>query len=441
MKKDKTRSETRKIASNTLWLLAGRVVRLGSIFLAVSWTARYLGPEDFGVYSFAIAFVVLFSELGSLGLGGIVTHDLVEDPQSDTTILGTAFVLRLTGAIAIIAILSVLASTVPVPDSRARWLILLFAAGYLFRPTEVVNAFYSSRVEARFSIIATIAASSVLLGLTVSLVYSAAPLGWFIVARAAEFVVAGIAIIIVLAVHRPQTLRWQFNAEVAKQMLRRSWPLMASAITATIYLKVDQIMLGAMKGPEDVGIYAAASQLSEVWWFIPLMLMASLFPSLISLRRRDKPAYDERLGSIFAGLGWLGIVLAAFVAMSAPWLVGIVFGAGFEESATVLRIHVWAMPFLFMRAALSKWIIMEKVYIVSLITHGAGAITNIALNIALIPQFGPMGAAFATVVSYSVASFFSLFIYPGTRRVAGLMTRSVIFPRRHVAKLIGRRNR
>jgi O-antigen/teichoic acid export membrane protein len=416
-------------------------MRLGSIFLAVSWTARYLGPEDFGIYSFAIAFVVLFAELGSLGLAGIVTHDLVEDPMSDTTILGTAFVLRLGGAVAIVAILSVLANTVPVPDSRVRWLILLFALGYLFRPTEVVNAFYSSRVEARFSVISTAVAAAVLIGLTAFLVYTAAPLGWFIVARAAEFAVAGIAILIVLAVHRPQTLRWRFDGKVAKQMLRRSWPLMASAVTATIYLKIDQIMLGGMTGSEDVGIYAAASQLSEVWWFIPLMLMASLFPSLISLRQKDKAAYDERLGSIFAGLGWFGIALAAFVALSAPLLVRIVFGSGFEESVAVLRIHVWAMPFLFMRAALSRWIIMEGVYIVSLITHGAGAITNIVLNLVLIPRYGPMGAALATVVSYSVASFFSLFVYPGTRGVAGLMTRSVIFPKRHVVKLIGRRNR
>jgi O-antigen/teichoic acid export membrane protein len=441
MNTDDRRSETRRIASNTLWLLAGRIVRLGSVFLAVSWTARYLGPEDFGIYSYAIAFVVLFAELGTLGLGGIVTHDLVEDPLSDTTILGTAFALRLAGAAATIAILSVLVNTVPLPDSRVRWLILVFAFGYLFRPADVVNAFYASRVEGKFSVIATVVGSGVLLGLTAFLVYSAAPLGWFVAARAAELAIAGIAIIVILALHRPQTLRWRFDGTVAKQMLRRSWPLMASAITATIYLKIDQIMLGGMTGPEDVGIYAAASQLSEVWWFLPLMLMASLFPSLISLRRNDSSAFNERLGSIFAGLGWFGIVLAAVVALSATWLVRIVFGTGFEASAAVLRVHVWAMPFLFMRAALSKWIIIEKVYIVSLITHGAGAITNVILNLALIPRFGPMGAAFATVFSYSVASYFSLFVYPPTRDIARLMTRSVLFPRRHLAKLIGQRNR
>lgn len=441
MNQNNRHTETRKIASNTLWLLAGRIVRLGSVFLAVSWTARYLGPEDFGVYSYAIAFVLLFAELGTLGLGGIVTHDLVEDPLSDTTILGTAFALRLTGAVATIAILFVLANTFPLPDSRVRWLILLFAFGYLFRPADVVNAFYASRVEGKFSVIATVVASGALVGLTAYLVFSAAPLGWFVAARAAELAVAGITIIVILAVHRPQSLRWRFDGEVAKQMLRRSWPLMASAITATIYLKIDQIMLGGMAGPEDVGIYAAASQLSEVWWFLPLMLMASLFPSLINLRRDDRLAYDERLGSIFSGLGWFGVALAAVVALSATWLVRIVFGAGFEESAGVLRIHVWAMPFLFMRAALSKWIIIEKVYIVSLITHGAGAITNVLLNLALIPRFGPIGAAYATVISYSVASYFSLFVYPPTRDVARLMTRSMLFPKRHLAKLVGQRNR
>lgn len=438
MNEDNRHGETRRIASNTVWLLAGQIIRLGAVFLAVAWTARYLGPEEFGVYSYAIAFVLLFAELGTLGLQGIITHDLVEDPENHRTILGTAFVLRLIGAAATIAILALLVYAVRLPDPRVRWLILVFAAGYMFRPLYVVNQFYESRVEGKFPVIAASVASATLVGLTALLIAAAAPLGWFVAARAVLVALVGILVAAILAVHRPHSLRWRFDRDLARQMLRRSWPLLASAITATIYLKIDQVMLGGMSGSEDVGIYAAASQLSEVWYFLPILLMSSLFPSLISMSRSDRAAYSERLGSIFGSMAWFGVAVAVGVTVLAPILVKVFFGAGFEESVTVLRIHVWALPFIFMRAVLSKWIIIERVYTVSLMTHGAGAVTNVALNLVLIPQYGPIGAAIATVVSYAVASFFSLFLSRRTRGLARLMTRSVVFPQRHVSKLINK---
>lgn len=438
MNEDNQRGETRRIASNTVWLLVGQIIRLGSVFLAVAWTARYLGPEEFGVYSYAIAFVLLFAELGTLGLQGIITHDLVEDPANDRTILGTAFVLRLIGAAATIAILALLVYTVRLPDPRARWLILVFAVGYMFRPLYVINSFYESRVEGKFPVIAASLASATLVGLTALLIAQAATLGWFVAARAALVALAGILIVVILTIHKPQTLRWRFNRDLAVRMLRRSWPLLASALTATIYLKIDQVMLGGMSGSEDVGIYAAASQLSEVWYFLPLLLMSSLFPSLITLSQRDNAAYQERLSSIFGSMVWFGVAVAVGVTLLAGLLVRVFFGEGFESSVGVLRIHVWALPFIFMRAALSKWIIIEKVYIVSFMTHGAGAVTNVALNLLLIPQYGPAGAAVATVVSYAVASYFSLFVNRRTIPLARLMTRSALTPHVHVSKLMKR---
>lgn len=438
MNEDSQRGETRKIASNTVWLLAGQLIRLGSVFLAVAWTARYLGPEEFGVYSYAIAFVLLFAELGTLGLQGIITHDLVEDPDNNHTILGTAFVLRLIGAAATIAVLAILVYAVRLPDPRARWLILVFAVGYMFRPLYVANQYYESRVEGKFPVIASSVASAVLVALTAVLIAQAAPLGWFVAARAALVALVGILIVLILTIHRPQTLRWRFDRDLAFRMLRRSWPLLASAFTATIYLKIDQVMLGGMSGSEDVGIYAAASQLSEVWYFLPLLLMSSLFPSLITLSQKDKGAYQQRLSSIFGSMAWFGVAVAIGVTVFAGLLVRIFFGAGFDESVAVLRIHVWALPFIFMRAALSKWIIIEKVYIVSFMTHGAGAVTNVILNLFLISRYGPIGAAIATVVSYAIASYFSLFASRRTIGLAKLMTRSVFSPHVHVSKLMRR---
>src|SRR3546814_2306816 len=125
--------------------------------------------------------------------------------------------------------------------------------------------------------------------------------------------------------------------------------------------------------------------------------MNAVVPGRLSLRRSDPDQYDLRVQDLFDLLAAAGTLLAIAVTLTAWWFIPLLYGPEYQPAALMLMIHIWASIFVFMRAVLSKWLIAEELYIFSLVTHGSAAIVNVAINIALIPKFGGVGAAVATL--------------------------------------------
>lgn len=414
--------------ANTGWLVFERVVKLLIGIFAIALTARYLGAERFGTLTFSLAIVALYAQVATLGLNSIVTRDLVEDPKAESAVLGTAFFLRGAGGLlASCAALGTILLLRPA-DSVSLLLVAVYSLGTIFRTLEVLDFYFQAHVQSRFVAAAKLLGTAVNAGLIISLVAVGSTIVWFAAAKTTELAVFTLALLTIFVFRGNRPTRWRFQLHRAKAMLRQSWPLILSGFGAVIYLKLDQIMLGQMIGDHAVGIYAAAAQLSEAWYFLPIAIASSAFPNLIKLRSRSPETYEGALRAIFGLLGWLGILIAVFATMLASLIVHTVYGSEFLESAPILAVHIWACAFIFMRAALSKWLIMEHLYIFSLLTHSAGAFVNIALNLVLIPSLEGLGAAIATVVSYTFASYLALFLHPRTWPIARLMTVSIIAP-------------
>ena len=89
----------RKYFANTSWLLGERVIRMTiSLFVGI-YVARYLGPERYGLLSYALSFVWLFSSLASFGLDDILVRELVKIPDQRQNLIGTVFWLKLFGTL------------------------------------------------------------------------------------------------------------------------------------------------------------------------------------------------------------------------------------------------------------------------------------------------------------------------------------------------------
>ena len=86
-----------KTIANTGWLFADSILRMGVGMFVGVWIARYLGPQQFGVLSYAMAFVALFSAVATLGLDSIVIREVLRNPASANEIMGSAFILKLAG--------------------------------------------------------------------------------------------------------------------------------------------------------------------------------------------------------------------------------------------------------------------------------------------------------------------------------------------------------
>jgi O-antigen/teichoic acid export membrane protein len=98
----------RRYGINTAWLFSEQILRLIAGFFVGVWVARYLGPEKFGLFSYALAFVFIFQGIAKLGLDGIVVRDLVQEPEKRDVYLGTSFWLKLLGGIITFLIITII---------------------------------------------------------------------------------------------------------------------------------------------------------------------------------------------------------------------------------------------------------------------------------------------------------------------------------------------
>jgi PST family polysaccharide transporter len=207
------------------------------------------------------------------------------------------------------------------------------------------------------------------------------------------------------------------NIARAKSLVKDSWPMMLSGIAIMIYMKIDQIMLAQMIGDEAVGIYSAATRISEVWYFMPMAIVASVFPAILDAKNRNEEEYYARLQKLFDLMVIMSVAVAIPMTFLSTPIISFLFGDNYRNSGPVLAVHIWASVFVFLGVASSKWLLAENRQMLSLQRTALGAATNIALNFWWIPNFGALGAALATVISYSIAALFSDLIQKETRKM------------------------
>ncbi|NJO63760.1 MAG: flippase [Richelia sp. RM2_1_2] len=396
-------------------------------FLITILVSRYLGPKNFGILAYANSMVGLFATAGHIGLSGLVVREIVKYPQDRAAIMGTSFALKslgiLTGFVALIFTTFFLKNEY----STEFWILLIVSTSMLFQPLNVIDFWFQAHVQSKYIAIVNTAALFISGIFQITLITLGAELLPFAFTNLLHSAVIAVFLVLFYQLKANVPIKsWLVSIEKAKELFRNGWIIYLGSIFAIIYLKVDLIMLRWLSGAEEVGIYSVAVKLSEVWYFLPTAIIASLFPKLIQLRESDLNHYRRRLQQVFDLLFTLAFIVAIAITIFAQPLISLAFGKEYLDSVAILNVHIWSGLFIFMRAAFSKWILIENAIIFSLITQGLGGLSNIILNLVLIPKLGGYGAAIATFLSYAIASYLSLSIYKPTRQVFWMMSKSLL---------------
>jgi O-antigen/teichoic acid export membrane protein len=159
----------------------------------------------------------------------------------------------------------------------------------------------------------------------------------------------------------------------------------------------------------------------------------------VRAREQNPEHYRRRLQELYSLLAWMGLVLALFITLFGGLLIRTLFGDAYERAGPMLAIHIWAGPFVFMGTLFSNWLIAETRFGVSAVRHGLGAVMNIGLNLLLIPHFGGIGAAWATLVSYATAQYLACFTYRPTFETGVMMTSALLTGPIEIARMARRR--
>lgn len=421
------RPNLQKILINISWLFADRILSMSIGLLVGVWVARYLGPEQFGLFNYTSAFVALFGAIATLGLNGIVVRDLVKEPKTTNATLGTAFVMQLIGGLLACGMAVIIIGYVRPGDVQTKLMVAILGFVMVFKSTEVVKYWFESQVQSKYTVLVENAVFIVIAGIKILLIIGHAPLMTFVCLVLVEAALVAIGLLVVY-VRRGNVLRnWQVQIQRAKPLLKDSWPLMLSGLAILVYMRIDQIMLGQMLGDEAVGIYSAAVRISEVWYFVPMAIVSSVFPSIIEAKKNSVTLYYQRMQWLYDVMVVLALSVAVPMTFLSNWIVSLLFGKAYEQAGAVLAIHIWTSIFVGLNFSSGRWFINEGYTLLALKRNLLGLVVNVTLNIYMIPLYGPKGAALATLLSYSMASYASDLFSRKTRGIFLQKTRALFF--------------
>jgi len=393
----------RKYFANTSWMMGEKFIRMGLNLFVGILVARYLGPSQFGLLSYAVSMVALFAVFGTLGLDDILTRNLVQEPADRDFLLGTSFFLRAVGSVFVFGAASFL-SLVVSGDWTGTALVMIIAAGNVLLSFSVIQFFFLSEVRARYPSLALFASVVVSSVIKLILILVKASVVWFAWAIVTEYVILSIMLYHYYAMSGIRIRDWSFSGKTAVCLLKDSWPMIFSGLFAMVFTRVDQVMIKAILGNEAVGEYSIAVTMTEAWYVIPIVITTSLFPMIINARQTDQKIYHDRLQHLYDLTIWMGIGLAFVISLSSEWLVELLLGSAYGNSGRVLSILVWNLLFAYMSIMNSKWLVAENKQHILLFINPLGALLNVILNLILIPRLGILGAALATLLTQAITA-------------------------------------
>lgn len=385
------------------WSAVDHIFRMAVALVVSVAVARHLGPAQFGLYNLVLSIVAIASCLIPLAADAIVARELIARPHDQAEILGAQAVLRALGAT--IAIMAALTAIFWQRPDSGLLLVVVASASLLFQPLESINVWLNSRLKVGAIIAARLPPFLAMSALRILLVYVGAPLIAFFATVSIEAGLVAFGLVLVYHKAGERIAAWRVKGKEMLALFTSGWPLILAGVSSLLYLRVDVVMLGAMVGDYEVGIYGAATRLSEAWYFLPTILVASAQPAILRLRNEDYAQYLKSLRFLYSVLVWLSLSISCVTWFIATPLVTLLFGEQYAAAGPVLLVHVWAGVAVFLGAASSQFLIAEDLARIAMFRAMLGLAVNVALNLVAIPRWGALGAAVATVISYFVATF------------------------------------
>lgn len=415
--------------------MGGKLLQMGVTFLVTAYVARYLGPEGFGTLNYSKAIVQFLILFIGLGLNGINVRNLVSNPENRGVILGTAIAVRLSSAIlfTLVATTGIWFLPAETHDTVTNTLVFVMAFSLLFRTMDTFDEFFQSEVKSKYSVVSRAISTGIFAAFQLYLILTKADIFWFGVAFTVRNAVMGISYFLFYVKHYGWPSFLRVDRVYLKELMTDAWPMIFSSMVIFFYMKADQLMLWnlvsetGLTAKESVGQYSAALRLSEVWFMFGPIITGSLFPAIVNARKKSQELYFKRLQNFFDLMVWIAFAITIPMVLLGPTVLqwDLLFGPKYAAAGQVLVVHSWTLVFVFLGNASNKYLIAENLQKLTLYRSIIGAIANLALNFVLIPKYGIMGAAFATLLSQAIASYLSYMLSSQTRELFKMMTRSL----------------
>lgn len=398
-----------KIIKNASWLMAGKIINMILSFVIGLFSARYLGPDNYGLINYASAYAVFFSSFCTLGINSVIVKNFIDHPEEEGETIGTTLVLRLISSAFSIVVIVGIVKIIDKGEPLTLIVVMLYCLCLIFQIFDTFNYWFQSKLLSKFYAIATLIAYLLVSVYKVLLLLYGMSVQWFAISNAIDYFI--IAIILVLFYKKCNGPRISFSLRKSKELLSVSCSYILSGLMVAIYGVTDKLMLKQMLDETSVGYYSLAVQISTIWAFILSAIIDSMKSPIMTYHNTDKKQYELMNKRLYAIIFYISIFISAIIAISAPLFIRIFYGEDYLPSATSLRIVVWYVAFSYLGVARDIWIVCERKQKYLKYLYIGSALFNVILNALLIPYIGTAGAALASLITQiSTIFLFPLFI-------------------------------
>lgn len=414
----------KKVIGNSMWQIGEKIVTMLFSVIITSITARYLGVEKYGLANYIISTVMLFTTFSTLGMEKITIKDILEKEESEEIIIGTSLYIRIIGGIILTIISQITIYILNGKDLLSQLLGLIMGISMIFKAFEVIE--YDLQAKMKLKTISNIRFFAAIIVSVSRITVVVLDLG--IIGFISTYLIETIMVSILLRIwyKKSKKTKFKFNKQYAKKILSRCWYVAISGLMITLYMRIDQVMLGTMLNSKtENGIYSAAVRIAEMWYFIPTAIVASFQPMIVIKKKQNEKEYEKSVQRLYDIIAIIGIAFGILITLFGNIAVSLLYGEEYKGATEILKISVWAGLFATLGTARSVWLVVQNLQKYTLIYTSVGSITNITLNILLIPSMGAKGAAIATLIAQIVTNILALFPFKKTRKSSIMLLKSI----------------
>jgi len=374
------------------------------------YSTRYLGSENYGILSFAIAFASITIFLADIGIASVIVRDVARDKARTQKYFGNSILLKIILAVITLVSTAAIGFALNYPSSTMQIVLIITLS-------LIIVSFYGiiSSIISAYEVMEYLSLGSIVFNLAMLIcALLAIHLNVDVYGFSYVYLISSIISLgyyVAVALRNIPLPKWDFDLLFWKYMVKEAIPFGLSSIFIRIYYFIDTIMISLLiSNPnEAMGWYNAAYRMVLVLAFIPVTFLGSIYPIMSNYYVTS----DKYLGFIFERsfkyLMALSIPIGVGTTILGNQLILLIYGPDFAPSAIALQILIWSEVVIFLNSVFGYLLnSINRQMIVAKQTMLASAL-NIILNLVLIPQFSYVGASSATVATQIFSFFFLLY--------------------------------
>ena len=386
-----------KTFKNASWIIGCKIVQSVLGLLVSLLSARYLGPSNYGLIQYASSLVSFVVPFVTLGFNGIIVYELVSNPEDEGEILGTSLLASVCSAVVAVIGVNLFVFATNRSDMKTILVCALFSISLFFSALELIQYWYQSKLLSKYSSVVALISYMVISSYRIFLLATGKSVYWFAIAHALDIAIISCSLLVIYKKLKGKQLC--FSISRLKKMFTKSKYYIVSDLMAIVMTQTDRIMLKHMTGDQAIGWYSAAALCAGMASFVYAAIADSFRPVIFAKKKENLEQYETYVKRLYGIFVYLSLAQSIVMTVFSNLIIYLMYGNEYHAAHVTLKILAWYTAFSCIGIVRNIWLIAEgkEKYIWSI--NMFGAITNIALNMLLIPVIGHNGAALASLMT------------------------------------------